>query len=317
MSVVRFSTEDFAPRDRFPVWREVFGRGLLKADVEQVGEGPFRATASLRSLAGLRMISGSTTGIAYRRPSELLQNDDLVFSFGAAKGSHAQQRSRETSAEDGDALLMLGAEWSLVSRAVEGRFDAIRLPRNTLTPVVRNVEDLYCRRIPGNIPALSLLTRYLSVLREGDELASDLQQTAANHVVDLVALTLGATPEATQIAEGRGLRAARLAAIKDDIVDNLADEALSVGAIAARHGVTPRYVQRLFEETGSTFTAHVLDMRLLRAHGLLSDARLSGRTMTAIAFDSGFGDLSYFNRAFRRRFGATPSEIRARAKAVN
>jgi AraC-like DNA-binding protein len=34
---------------------------------------------------------------------------------------------------------------------------------------------------------------------------------------------------------------------------------------------------------------------------------------TSVAFDAGFGDVSYFNRSFRRRFGATTSEIRAEA----
>jgi len=33
-----------------------------------------------------------------------------------------------------------------------------------------------------------------------------------------------------------------------------------------------------------------------------------------VAFDAGFGDLSYFNRVFRRRFGATPSDVRAAAR---
>jgi AraC-like DNA-binding protein len=43
---------------------------------------------------------------------------------------------------------------------------------------------------------------------------------------------------------------------------------------------------------------------------MLSDPRLADRTIGSIAFDVGFGDLSYFNRSFRRRYGATPGEIR-------
>jgi AraC-like DNA-binding protein len=54
--------------------------------------------------------------------------------------------------------------------------------------------------------------------------------------------------------------------------------------------------------------------RLAVAHRLLSDRRLAHRSITSIAFDAGFADLSYFDRAFRRRYGATPSEVRAASR---
>ena len=44
---------------------------------------------------------------------------------------------------------------------------------------------------------------------------------------------------------------------------------------------------------------------------MLADKRYAAWTIGAIAFAAGFGDLSYFHRVFRRRYGATPSEIRA------
>jgi AraC-like DNA-binding protein len=34
------------------------------------------------------------------------------------------------------------------------------------------------------------------------------------------------------------------------------------------------------------------------------------RGISSIAYDVGFGDLSYFNRVFRRQYNATPSDIR-------
>jgi AraC-like DNA-binding protein len=43
----------------------------------------------------------------------------------------------------------------------------------------------------------------------------------------------------------------------------------------------------------------------------LTDRRFAGRTITEIAFEAGFNDLSYFNRTFRRRYSATPSDVRA------
>jgi AraC-like DNA-binding protein len=84
-----------------------------------------------------------------------------------------------------------------------------------------------------------------------------------------------------------------------------------VASIAAQHGIMPRYIQPLFEGEGTTFTDYVLTQRLARAHRILTDPRISGRKISTIAFDIGFGDLSYFNRTFRRRYGATPSDFRA------
>jgi len=57
--------------------------------------------------------------------------------------------------------------------------------------------------------------------------------------------------------------------------------------------------------------------RLLRAHRMLSDPARAQRPIGAIAFEVGFGDLSYFNRAFRRRYGVTPSDVRANARPAN
>jgi AraC-like DNA-binding protein len=47
----------------------------------------------------------------------------------------------------------------------------------------------------------------------------------------------------------------------------------------------------------------------------LTIPRLRQRSIGDIVFDAGFGDLSYFNRAFRRRFGLSPSEVRNREAA--
>ena len=47
---------------------------------------------------------------------------------------------------------------------------------------------------------------------------------------------------------------------------------------------------------------------------MLGDPRYADLTIGAIAFEAGFGDLSTFNRNFRRHFGVTPSDVRAAAR---
>ncbi|MBR0826467.1 helix-turn-helix transcriptional regulator [Bradyrhizobium manausense] len=90
----------------------------------------------------------------------------------------------------------------------------------------------------------------------------------------------------------------------------------SVAIVAARHGVSPRYVQMLFADQGLSFSQALLNERLNGAYAALS-TQSAGLIISTIAFNAGFNDLSRFHRAFRRRFGATPGEIRKAARVGN
>jgi AraC-like DNA-binding protein len=53
----------------------------------------------------------------------------------------------------------------------------------------------------------------------------------------------------------------------------------------------------------------------IEAHRMLIDPRFADRTVSSVAFEIGFGDISYFNRTFRQLYGATPTDERAEALA--
>ena len=168
------------------------------------------------------------------------------------------------------------------------------------------------RPIPADTEALRLLVEYVATALRKQRLTSpELRQLFTSHVHDLIALAVGATRETGEAARGRGLQAAMLSAVKNDISSRLDKEGLCVADAAASRGVTARYVQMLFESEGTTFTQYVLEQRLARALRILADRRHQGRSITAIAFEVGFGNLSYFNRTFRRHFGITPSDARS------
>jgi AraC-like DNA-binding protein len=137
-----------------------------------------------------------------------------------------------------------------------------------------------------------------------------LRNLPADHRHDLAVLTPGTAGHAAEASRGGALRAARLRAAKDYIVGNSFRRGVSVGTVAAHLGVTPRSLQRLFEADGTTFSAFLLGQRLSRAYRMLRNPQFSDFPVSSIAYDAGFGDLSYFNRCFRRLYGATPKVIR-------
>ena len=97
------------------------------------------------------------------------------------------------------------------------------------------------------------------------------------------AVMAGAAGDAAAVAQGRGVRAAGLNAIKQDIARNLNRPDLSVAGLGGRHGCTQRLVQRLFESEGTTFTAHVLGQRLARAHASLAGPGRKGEKVSTVA----------------------------------
>jgi AraC-like DNA-binding protein len=312
---VRFTTGTLPERDRVPFWREFFGPSIFHTEIEPVPDLPFRADVTLRRLPGVCLASDAMSPARFARTRALVAdgNDDICL-FVNSPGGMLSQLGREVTLATGDAYAICVAEPCTFASSPAVQYHRcfhLHVSRTALAPLVANLDDVPLQTIAPDTEALQYLASYIGLLRDTDALiGTDLLRATAVHLRDLVALILGATRDAAEVAEARGLRAARLRAIKHHIRRNLGDNALTVGKVAVCHRVTSRYVQRLFETEGTTFSEFVLDQRLMRVHRSLMDPRQLGRTISALALEAGFGDISYFNRCFRRRFGAAPTEVR-------
>jgi AraC-like DNA-binding protein len=316
--LVRFSAADVPERDRLAVTREVFARMIVRLDVEPVPEVPLHFDMVARALPELLVSNVAFSPVTVRRTPALMAdgNDSvrLLMLSSCTEGINVSQLGRELATRAGEAVLLSNADASTCTAVGMSRCLSVRVPRSVLAEFAPNMEDAFARPIPRNSEALNLLTRYLGVLEEGKGLIRpELCNALVNHVHDLLALILGASREVAEIANGRGVRAARLRAIMADIQRSLGLPDLSIAALARRHGVTPRYVQKLFESEGMTFSQFLLDRRLARVHRMLTSPPFHGPRISDIAFGAGFADLSHFNRNFRRRYGESPSDVRAAA----
>jgi AraC-like DNA-binding protein len=325
-ATLRFSTADVPELARARVVRDLHlhERTLLSASLEPIEpleplpDFPLQVDLTKRTLPGLAVVSGTLSGLRHAiRPSRAVPNggDDLLLAVNVRGCVIARQRDQDLTLRDGDAVFATRGETGItLTRPGPGRFIGIRVPRAAVALLVGRLDETPISLVPPRTEALNLLVTYAGAIAEALPLATpELQRLAVSHMHDLVAATIRATRSGRAIAEGHGIAAARLRAIITDISTHLGDGNLSVAEIARRHRVTPRYVHKLFENEGLTFSSFVVGQRLSRAHRLLRDPHLADRNISSVAFEVGFNDLSYFNRAFRRRYAATPSEIRQSA----
>jgi AraC-like DNA-binding protein len=110
----------------------------------------------------------------------------------------------------------------------------------------------------------------------------------------------------------RGVFAARQSAVIEMIRRRASEPGLDPGQVAEQLGMSVRYLHRLLEPTGRTFSELLLEQRLQYAHAKLRDPQCCFK-ISDIARDCGFCDISRFNRSFRRAFGDTPYGVRVRA----
>jgi AraC-like DNA-binding protein len=313
---LRFDTRDVPERDR-PAFCDAIGRSLLGVEVDPHPGTTLDAAVGLLQLPGLVMVAGHLSPMCSRHVSHLANKDDvgLVVSQGGGP-IRIKQRGREAVISRGAAALATDGEPRLTTWEMPARVVEFRLSRRLLAPLVADCDAALVRPIPRETGALRLLMRYADALNHEDALASPaLCETVSTHLHELAALTLGATRDAAvEAARNGGLRAARRIEILHKIEGKLGAPGLTAASLAAELGISRRYVSQLLEETGQTFSEYVLAKRLDRAAQLLGDPRHDHRRISDLAFATGFIDLSHFNRSFRRRFGVTPSDLRATAK---
>jgi hypothetical protein len=251
---LRFSTDALPERDRLAIWSEVLSRYIVKVQVDRIGDAPYSQTATLRSLPGLSLASLSCTGFRVTRTKQLIAdgNDTLDFVVNVAGTARYSQLGHETEVAAQEGVLLSNADEGCGLYPHASRHFVIGVPRQTVASMVKDPEAMVGRRVPRT-EALRLLVSYIQST-DGLTLESPgLGQAFATHLQDLMTLAIGATRDGEEVARGRGLRAARLAAIRLDIGKSLSRSDLSVVALALRHGVTPRYIQKLFESEGTTF----------------------------------------------------------------
>lgn len=147
--------------------------------------------------------------------------------------------------------------------------------------------------------------RVAAWLEDAVRVSRDWEMAAV--AVDLVRASLAVTLELLEAPSEAGeplpvVRCRRM------IHEDLGDPNLSVASLAQRIGCSADYLSHLFATvSGTRLTAHIEDLRMLRAADLLDQTSLSCKE---IAWASGYANQSYFIRCFRHHWGMTPGDYR-------
>ncbi len=297
----------------YEVFREEVCRTFGQLDIEPSVSDHLDCGVEIVQLGLLSMGAARGSSGRFLRSRAMLSDgcDDFVLISAMADKIVADQNGASVELRRADMCLLEMSAYGGVGFDHGNHFTAIRIPRRELLSLCPVAEDLLIKPLRHEPGIRTLIQRYYSLsAAAADSLDAEAQQVTARHMVDLIALLLRSGGEDAKPAFQGGAATARLQLIQSQVSANLHDPGLNIISVAARNHLSPKQVQRLFERTGMTFAEFVLEQRLLNARRLLGNPGGREQKIAAVAYTAGFGDLSYFNRVFRRRFGMTPSEWR-------
>ena len=301
------------PRRRMARWNEALSGAFAVKTCRALAEGPYEARMHWRSWA-----NGLTVAQIHAAPAYI----EHPLSHGSgARGRdfliHFQLEGKTLNCQDGRDALLLPGDFTLcdTGRPYAIRFDAparvlvFRLPSERVERVLPDAEELVATRIAGDRGGGALFSAF--AMRLAGEFEDEAIAGAADELPDAI-LSLVALARPSTCIEGADIAANPLLwrRVRAFVQAHLTDEALGVNMIAAYCGVSTRYIQKVFAMRGHTPTSYILQRRLRLAAMQLRDGRNGEKGVLDIAHSVGFRDLSYFNRTFRSKFGATPSQFR-------
>ena len=235
--------------------------------------------------------------------------EDYQVVFQVAGRSAAIQNDQAVELARGDVILDDLSRPLALANNRSGQWLSLRLPRQ---PLISHFGfepqgGLYGRG--GALPTRLLYQIVQDAIEEEESLSAPASAYMQLAVYDLLG-ALFAPSDLTAVSRHTDKLFARICGI---IKDRFADPELDLDEVAAKAGISLRYVQKLFTARGLTCNHFIYSLRLDHAERLLQRraSLKTGQPLSEIAYACGFHDYSYFARKFRHRFGCLPTAYAA------
>lgn len=308
--VQRSSTTLVEERCRVSFWNsgsQVIG-GI---DARPIGGGAFRAQVAMRRVGPLivyALDSGPHRVVGSRRWLERTGEPFVRLRFQRAGTSVIEQDGTTVRTRAGEWSMIDGSRPHVIVNEDDNSTLSLQIPRSQLPG---RLFEMTCR-VGGPHPIVGGISHMLFeclrlAVEELDEQRESVEEELGASILSLFQVMLNAHVRARPPAASREIAESR---VRSYIRRHLSDPGLSVDKIAAAMNCSSRYIHKLFQG-GETVTQHIWSQRLEVCRRQIQEFKDVSRTLTQIALDCGFRSPAHFSRAFRSRFGVTPSEFRA------
>lgn len=305
---LRFTTNAYPKEERWEAWRFALKRKSVLLNV--MSEPAYGELSSHRGANGPEFVSISST--SQNVTIDLSDRADHIWMVQLLEGElSATLAAQAHVVREGDVLIGGNDARAVLDLPRDHRFLMMHVPRAFFGPAVRNLLPADLSLIASDTGAGRLLSAMLrSVADTINELTSDRLRPVELSLSEFLLTALLEGAPARSLGGSAGARAMLLERVFQSIEMHLSDPTLNLQFVATEHGISMRYLQKLFESIDDSFGHYVKQRRLERCRMDLVSPLHAQKSISDILFQWGFNDSASFSRSFRERYGVSPREYR-------
>jgi len=218
--------------------------------------------------------------------------------------AQVQQRSRRGELRAGDICLLDERFHFSLDSGGHSRIMILRMPRLIVLGRNPHLEHFTAKPLRGADPGAALVAQVLTNAFQTVPCMQERQRMAA--LASIVHMLGAIDPEPAE-----GVLGWRVQAALAFIELHLGMPGLCAEEVAQAQQISRRRLdQIMLEEIGISISGRIWSRRLEQAAADLAQPQGAFRTASDIAFCNGFENSAHFTRAFKRRFGLSPSRWR-------
>jgi AraC-like DNA-binding protein len=307
-----FTTRGLPKRWQYEAWRS-WHDGTFDGSPDRPAKEGFVAQSKILRTESFALVRVSTPAMKVVRSKALIRRNPVdhfivTLSRSGATTLSAENVTREVPAR-APFVVSLGHE--MLSARGPGDRLQLYLPRDNFREIAPVLDAARGTVVSG--PLGTLLAEFLELL-ERNLREIDIAKAASlkDAVGSMIAACIAPSTDRIAVAKDQ-LDVGRLEKVRRVVRQELRSPALGAAVLCGITGMSRSTLYRLMESQGGV-TRYIRRQRLLECHAALRDP-VGDKSIAAIAEELCFTDASEFSRAFRREFGASPSDVRAAARA--
>ncbi|MEM7569172.1 MAG: helix-turn-helix domain-containing protein [Pseudomonadota bacterium] len=313
VETVTYSTRDLNYAQKLSYWRDYVCQTFVDLNCENASKEMFEGEISSRDAHDLRystVASSPQRVVRDKRRIAKSNHDCFLVSMQLTGQGHVQQAGRTASLSPGEfALYDVTRPYSLTFEKDYKQL-VLTLPRAKLLERFADAEGATAIAVSSTHSATQLATTLFSQLSTHlPQLDNFTVQKLQDDAIDLLvdALRAQTVADLPQQGQSQTLLTQRILRFIDA---NLADPELKPDTIACAHGISERYLRKLFEKRQKSVSDTIWHRRLEHAKFDLTNPAKAHISLASIAYDWGFKDPSHFSRTFKAAYGLSPRAAR-------